>query len=103
MVAVDADGRVVLRGGGALVGLDTRTGEQRWARDLGSTSGATFTDGRRLAVLHDTGDGSPTLVAVRLADGSVAWEAPLPAGTSRFVRLGTQLYAVGDDAVVALR
>ena len=49
-VAADVAGRVVLRGGGALVGLDARTGEQVWRRSFGPTIGRTFTDGEHLVV-----------------------------------------------------
>ncbi|WP_456825487.1 outer membrane protein assembly factor BamB family protein [Cellulomonas sp. P5_E12] len=102
-VAVDAAGRVVLRGGGGLVGLDAASGEQQWARTFGPSIGRVFTDGRRVAVEHDASDGTPMLSAVALDDGAPAWEVPLPVGTTRVVRLGGQLYAVGDDALVALR
>lgn len=102
-VVVDAAGRVVLRGGGALVGLDAATGKEAWTHAFGPSIGRAFTDGRRVAVEHDTSDGTPVLSAVALDDGAAAWEVPVPAGTTRVVRLGSHLYALGDDALVALR
>ena len=56
-----------------------------------------------MAVEHDASDGAPVLSAVSLDDGAAAWEVALPVGTTRVVRLGSQLYALGDDALVALR
>jgi len=35
--------------------------------------------------------------------GDVEWALPLPEGTARVVQLGTQLYALGDGVLVALR
>ena len=102
-VAVDAAGRVVLRGGGGLVGVDAATGEEVWSASFGPSVGRVFTDGRRVAIEHDASDGSPVLSAVSLDDGASVWEVALPVGTTRVVRLGSQLYALGDDALVALR
>ncbi|KQY47679.1 hypothetical protein ASD18_10355 [Cellulomonas sp. Root137] len=103
VVAVDAGGRVVLRGAGVLVGLEAATGDQLWRRDFGTSLGRTFTDGRHVVVEHDLVDGVPSLTAISLDDGGTAWRAPLPAGASRAVRLGTHLYALGDEVLVALR
>lgn len=102
-VDVDAGGRVVLRGGGALVGLDAATGELSWSRTFGPSIGRAFTDGRRVAVEHDASDGTAVLTSLSLDDGASLWEIPLPAGTTRVVRMGSQLYALGDDVLVALR
>ncbi|WP_028046666.1 PQQ-binding-like beta-propeller repeat protein [Cellulomonas sp. URHE0023] len=102
-VSVDVAGRVVVRSGGTLAGLDTSDGSLVWVRDLGAVSGSAVSDGRRVAVLSGGVDDHPVLVALDLADGGVEWRLPLPDGTSRVVRLGTQLYALGDDLLVALR
>ncbi len=103
-VAVDAADRVVLRGSGALVGLDAASGEQLWRVDLAATSiGRTFTDGEHVLVEHRRADGATALLAVALADGSAAWQVPLPADAPRVQRLGTHLYALGDHLLVALR
>jgi outer membrane protein assembly factor BamB len=102
-VAVDASDRVVLRGGSDLVGLDAATGAQVWMREFGPSVRRTFTDGRRVVVEHETADGTPVLTAVSLDRGTDVWEAPFPGGTSRAVRLGAHLYALGDDTLVALR
>lgn len=102
-VSVDAAGRVVVRNGGTLAGLDAADGAVVWVRDLGAVSGPAVSDGRRIGVVRGGLDDRPVLVAVDLAEGTIEWELPLPPSTTRVVQLGTQLYAVGDDALVALR
>ncbi|WP_028048749.1 PQQ-binding-like beta-propeller repeat protein [Cellulomonas sp. URHD0024] len=102
-VSVAAAGRVVVRNAGTLAGLDAADGSVAWVRDLGAVSGPALTDGRRVGVLTGGLDDRAVLVALDLEDGRLAWQLPLPPGTSRVVRLGTQLYAVGDHALVALR
>ena len=102
-VAADVAGRVVVRGAGALVGLDARTGEQVWRRSFGPAMGRTFTDGEHLVVERETAGGSPSLTAIRLDDGETAWDAPLPVDAPRPLRLGQHLYALGDSRLVALR
>lgn len=102
-VSVDVAGRVVVRNGGTLAGLDPTDGAVAWVRDLGSISGPAMSDGRRVAVLSGGLDDRAVLVVLNLADGGVVWQLPLPTGTSRVIRLGTQLYAVGDDVLAALR
>lgn len=102
-VAADVAGRVVVRAGDALVGLDARTGARVWRTSLGPTTGRAFTDGERLVVERDTAGAVPVLTAVSLDDGSTLWDAPLPVDAPRPVRLGSHLYAVGDSRLVALR
>ncbi|WP_456845506.1 outer membrane protein assembly factor BamB family protein [Cellulomonas sp. P5_C6] len=102
-VAVDAADRVVLRGGSHLVGLEAATGSQVWALSFGPSVRRTFTDGRRVVVEHETADGTPVLTAVSLDRGTDEWDMVFPIGTSRAVRLGSHLYALGDDTLVALR
>jgi outer membrane protein assembly factor BamB len=102
-VSVDAAGWVVVRNGGTLAGLDAADGAVVWVRDLGVVSGPAVTDGRRVAVLSGRVDEPRVLVALDLASGTVEWRLPLPDATSRVLQLGTQLYAVGDDVLVALR
>ncbi|WP_426592495.1 PQQ-binding-like beta-propeller repeat protein [Cellulomonas sp. McL0617] len=102
-VSVDASDRVVVRNGGTVAGLAAEDGGVVWVRDLGAVSGPTVSDGRRVAVLSGGIDERPVLVALDLADGTLEWRLPLPAGTSRLVQLGTQLYAIGDERLVALR
>lgn len=102
-VAADVAGRVVVRGGGALVGLDARTGDQVWRRSFGPTIGRTFTDGERLVVERESPNGLPALTALALDDGATVWDTSLPADAPRPLRLGAHLYAVGDARLVALR
>ena len=105
-VAADVAGRVVVRGAGALVGLDARTGEQVWRRSFGPAMGRTFTDGERIVVERGRIGGVgevPTLTALSLDDGETVWDAPLPADAPRPLRLGQHLYALGDARLVALR
>ena len=102
-VTADVAGRVVVRGGGALVGLDALTGEQVWRRSFGPAIGRTFTDGEHLVVERDATGGVPVLTALSLDDGATVWDAPLPADAPRPLRLGAHLYAVGDSRLVALR
>jgi hypothetical protein len=102
-VSVDAADRVVVRSGGTLAGLDAASGDLVWARDLGAVAGPALSDGRRIAVVSGGVDERRVLVALALGNGEVAWQLPLPDGTSSVVRLGTQLYAVGDHRLVALR
>ena len=102
-VSVDAAGRVVLRNGGTLAGLDVGSGAVMWVRDLGGVSGPAVSDGRRMAVLTGAIDDRRVLVALDLGTGEVDWQLPLPGGTTRVVQVGTQLYALGDDVLVALR
>jgi hypothetical protein len=102
-VAADVAGRVVVRGAGALVGLDARTGEAVWRRSFGPAMGRTFTDGERLVVEREGAGEVPMLTALSLDDGETVWDAPLPLDAPRPLRLGQHLYAVGDSRLVALR
>ncbi|MDQ0373474.1 outer membrane protein assembly factor BamB family protein [Cellulomonas humilata] len=102
-VAADVAGRVVLRGGGALVGLDARSGEEVWRRSFGPTIGRSFTDGEHLLVEREGYGGLPMLTALSLDDGATDWDAPLPADAPRPLRIGQHLYALGDGRLVALR
>ncbi|WP_456788070.1 outer membrane protein assembly factor BamB family protein [Cellulomonas sp. P5_C5] len=102
-VAADVAGRVVVRGGGVLVGLDARTGAQVWRRSFGPTIGRTFTDGEHLVVEREGPDALPALTALSLDDGATVWDTTLPADAPRPLRLGSHLYAVGDSRLVALR
>jgi outer membrane protein assembly factor BamB len=102
-VSVDAAGRVVVRNGGMLAALDSRTGTTIWVRDLGAVSGPAQSDGQRMLVLAGGTDDLGQLVALDVQTGDVEWVMPLPEGTQRVVQLGTQLYALGDGVLVALR
>ena len=102
-MAADVAGRVVVRGGDALVGLDARTGEQVWRRSFGPTTGPTFTDGEHLVVEREAAGAVPMLTAISLDDGATVWDATLPADAPRPLRLGSHLYALGDARLVALR
>ena len=102
-VSVDAAGAIVVRNGGTLAGLDATDGSVSWAHNLGAISGTAATDGQRVVVLSGGVDDHPVLTALDLHDGRTVWELPLPQGTRRVIQLGTQLYAVGDDGLAALR
>jgi len=102
-IAVDVGDRVVLRVAGALVGVDSRTGDQVWRRAFGLGLGDAFTDGEHLILERTTPEEGATLMALDLETGRVDWTSPLPEGTDGAVRLGGHLYAVGDHVLVALR
>lgn len=102
-VSVDAEGRVVVRNGGTLAALDAGSGETVWVRDLGAVSGPALSDGRSVAVLSGGTNDPGELVALDLQTGELEWVWPMPESTSRVVQLGTQLYALGDGVLVALR
>jgi len=102
-VAVDAAGRVVLRGPGALVGLDASTGQAVWRESFDGRVGRTFSDGQNVVVEHESADGVPSLTALALDDGVTVWETRLPVDAPRARQIGGHLYAVGDDVLVALR
>ena len=92
---VRIDGLLVLAGQGALRGVDVQTGEVRWRTPAGSPDSPLLqavTDGVRLLVPDYEVTTGRRVAALRLADGTRVWEAPLPSGAWRF--------AVRGDAVV---
>jgi len=115
-VGAVAGGVVVVPGtSGTLEGLDAATGRRVWtleAADLAlpgpggvprtSSPEQFFTDGERVVVtLSDWDAGTSSLVAVDLADGTVAWrEEPTPdGGTSWAVPLRGALLRMSETAV----
>jgi outer membrane protein assembly factor BamB len=103
-VLLELDGVAVLHGAGFAVGVDARDGNQLWRRHVTLTSSERpLTDGTRLLIARvEPGEGA-VLEALRLADGSTAWEVPLPAGVTRVDQLGPHLVGIGPTLVVALR
>ena len=94
-VSVDAAGRVVVRNGGTLAGLDVADGARRLGPRprRGLRAGASPTVGGWRCSAG--GDRRPPACSSPSTSrtASVEWQLPLPDGTSRVVQLGTQLYA----------
>jgi hypothetical protein len=105
---LDVAGRIVLRRGDSLVALDASTGERKWQRPAAaaartSVSRSGYSDGKVVAVVVSGSTTPSGLAAFRLDDGEPQWQIDLPEGTRRVVRLGTQLYVLTGDRLVALR
>jgi len=79
--------------GDELVGLEAETGIQQWSFDRSVRSGITVDDDTVYVVGRR--EGSATLFALAVADGSVRWRSPVDAGTDPVTP------AVGGDAVYA--
>ena len=71
--------RVLASVGEELVGLAVETGIEQWSFDRSVQSGITVADGTVYVVGRQ--DGSATLYALSVADGSLDWASPVDAGT----------------------
>lgn len=103
-VLLELDGVAVLHGAGFAVGVDVRDGDALWRRHVSlAPAEQLLTDGERVLLTRtEPGNGS-VLEALRVADGSTAWEVPLPRGVTRVDQLGTHLVGIGPRLVVSLR
>lgn len=92
--------RVVLVEPAGLLGVERASGEQRWRLAVGDTdaSVATVTNPLglqgQLVLVPDGANG--TLLAVRLVDGTVAWQGP-PGSDGRATAVGETILVVGND------
>ena len=98
-------GLLLIEGGGRLQAVDAETGATRW-----SAAAAAVADGvtpvcdgvRVLAVVPGEGDAPARITAFVLADGSVAWSVPMPAGTTTLSARDGAVVASGESATVVL-
>jgi outer membrane protein assembly factor BamB len=85
---------------GVVHALDLATGTKRWEVDLGAGAGGPTADGDRLFVV----DGTGTVRALRLEDGSEVWASPVDASPSVDIAAadGTIWAAARDGTLVAI-
>ncbi|MBC7290650.1 MAG: PQQ-binding-like beta-propeller repeat protein [Actinotalea sp.] len=92
--AARVDGVLVLDEGSAVTALDLRSGTPLWrAAADPAVSGHGATDGQVVLLAVRDADGAPLLEARRLADGTLAWRTPLPAGTTALAVVDHRLVA----------
>ncbi|MGW6225524.1 outer membrane protein assembly factor BamB family protein [Cellulosimicrobium cellulans] len=118
-VLVAAGGTLVVSNGygdGALVGLDLTTGGERWSLDredliarlevgTGWSADVAYTDGSRaILAVSDWDAGTTSLLALDLADGSVAWTAETagPDGGYWVAPLQGRLLRMSDTEITRL-
>ena len=118
-VLVAAGGTLVVANGyadGALAGLDLTTGGERWSLDreeltaglevgMGWSADVAYTDGSRaILAVSDWDAGTTSLVALDLADGSVAWTAETagPDGGSWVAPLQGRLLRMSETEITRL-
>lgn len=83
-VLLRVDDRVVVRAGDEVLGLDLRTGEERWSvtLDVGADPTAVVSDGVRILLPRYSAAAGRGLTAYDVTDGSPLWTRPVPEGTS---------------------
>ena len=83
-VLLRVDGHLVVRAADEVLGLDLRTGEERWkvTLDVVADPTAVVSDGVRILLPRYSAAAGRGLTAYDVADGSPLWTGPVPEGTS---------------------
>lgn len=100
---LQVDGRLVLLGVDGYQVLDVRTGEMEWESPFRVLMWwAPLTDGELVLAAGRSGDGSTTIEARNLADGTLAWVYPLPDGARSVEAVGGHLLVRTRDDLTLL-
>ena len=83
-VLLRVDDHLVVRAGDDVLGLDLRTGQERWSvtLDVGADPTAVVSDGVRILLPRYSAAAGRGLTAYDVADGTPVWTGPVPEGTS---------------------
>lgn len=95
--------RLVLAVRSGLETVDARSGTALWATDLPVAPSGALTDGRSVLVAVPADDGSGTLIALDLRDGTEVWRVPLEAPADTLLVVADTLLVQGATGVTALR
>lgn len=104
-VLLRVDDHLVVRAADEVLGLDLRTGEERWSvtLDVGADPTAVVSDGVRILLPRYSAAAGRGLTAYDVADGSPLWTGPVPEGTSALGVLpggGVVTYGFADLVVL---
>jgi outer membrane protein assembly factor BamB len=90
----------VLAGAGRLLGVDLRTGEQRWESPGVVTYQSAHTDGVDVLLVGQNASGGTRVAAYSAEDGRELWESTIPGAHRRSFDVDGRLVVVVDDGVL---